>query len=149
MIKTIKDIITESIHEIVGWRQIRDTKFRKEWVKGDTKVEVKIVGGGAQALHYDRTKNRRERVNRLLTNGRCTVPEAVWLAKLYMNYGITIGACPLRVEHDEGIKFTSVKTSLIKSFAENNDKDEENAVKEFLKLADEGNISKIQEVANS
>jgi hypothetical protein len=149
MIETIKDSITDSIHKIVGWRQIRDTKFSKQWVKGNTKVEVRVVGGGAQALHYDRTKSRRERVNTVLTNGKCTVPEAVWLAKLYMNYDMTIPACPLRVEHDEGIKFTSVKTSLIKSFTENNDKDEKDAVKEFLKLANEGKMSKIQEVANS
>lgn len=94
-----------------GWKLTKDDKIlgiqyrKKGLLQESTILEVQVIpGAGAQLTREEPSSSAKQ----VLTNGMCTVPEAVTIAQLFMAYGITLSACPVRVPGDKGVRFSKM-----------------------------------------
>jgi len=129
------------------WNQVLNRKYKKVWRKEDERVRIQLINGHPKVETYNISKPRKERVYTVISNHVHSMDTAIWVAELYMNHGITIPACPLRVNIEDGIGFRSVDTETNKKFVENTDEDIESSVEKFMELADKGEKDKIKNIA--
>lgn len=132
----IEKLSQQKIIPFFGWTITRISKSKIVWKNGSERVIVESFPGSWET--YYRDKSKEESVRKMLTNDHCSRKEAIWVAKLYMDYGLITTSCNIRIPSKKGVKFKSLPIGVIKDYIENSDKEPPQALEELRELGKKG-----------